>query len=61
MVYPCRHHAVGRDEAVSESAAVSKKLCALLAVVGTAGIRGTHLVQAARRAPFRVRAAVHGP
>nr|WP_277611250.1 NAD(P)H-binding protein [Streptomyces scabichelini] len=33
----------------------------MLAVIGAAGLCGMYLLEAARRAPFRVRAVVHGP
>jgi NAD(P)H dehydrogenase (quinone) len=46
---------------VSETEAVRGEEQPLLTVVGAAGLCGTHVLQAARQAPFRVRAVVHGP
>lgn len=45
---------------MSETEAVRSEEPPLLAVVGAAGLCGTYLLEAARRAPFRVRAVVHG-
>lgn len=46
---------------MSETEAVHSEEQPLLAVVGAAGLCGRYLLEAARRAPFRVRAVVHGP
>ncbi|MEW2805923.1 hypothetical protein AB0929_02150 [Streptomyces massasporeus] len=46
---------------MSEPEAVDSETLPLIAVVGAAGICGTHLLLAARRVPCSVRAVVHGP
>lgn len=46
---------------MSETAAVRGEGPPLLAVIGAAGLCGSYLLEAARQAPFRVRAVVHGP
>ncbi|WP_208641628.1 SDR family oxidoreductase [Streptomyces africanus] len=46
---------------MSESEAVRSQEPPLIAVIGAAGLCGTYVLEAALRAPFRVRAVVHGP
>ncbi|MFG2469941.1 SDR family oxidoreductase [Streptomyces canus] len=46
---------------MSESEAVRSQEPPLIAVIGAAGLCGTYVLEAVLRAPFRVRAVVHGP
>lgn len=46
---------------MSETAAVRSEEPPLLVVIGAAGLCGSYLLEAARQAPFRIRAVVHGP